>query len=84
MITTFGRVVSRKGVKQRFPELAEKDSLLVDVEFIGPILNRPVKSLAKFSRPLSRSTERLASNYPRNSIVRPRSGIPGRPGGIRL
>lgn len=39
MITTFGRVVSRKGVKQRFPELVEKDSLLVDVDFIGPILN---------------------------------------------
>src|SRR5919106_488355 len=39
MITTFGRVVSRKDVKQRFPELVEKNSLLVDVDFIGPILN---------------------------------------------
>ena len=38
MITTFGRVVARKGVKQRFPELVQKESILVDVDFIGPIL----------------------------------------------
>jgi ABC-type Fe3+ transport system substrate-binding protein len=38
VITTFGRVVARKGVKQRFPELVEKESLLVGVDYIGPIL----------------------------------------------
>jgi iron(III) transport system substrate-binding protein len=47
MITTFGRVVSRKGVKQRFPELVEKDSLLVDVEFIGPILDQTGKEFSQ-------------------------------------
>lgn len=40
MITTFGRVVARKGVKQRFPELVEKESFLVDVDFIGPVLDQ--------------------------------------------
>jgi len=40
MITTFGRVVARKGVKQRFPELVEKEYFLVDVDFIGPILDQ--------------------------------------------
>ena len=47
MITTFGRVVSRKGVKQRFPELVEKDSLLVDVDFIGPILDQSGKEFSQ-------------------------------------
>jgi iron(III) transport system substrate-binding protein len=40
MITTFGRVVTRKGVKQRFPELVEKESFLADVDFIGPVLDQ--------------------------------------------
>lgn len=40
MITTFSRVVGRKGVKQRFPELVEKESLLVGIDFIAPILDQ--------------------------------------------
>ena len=47
MITTFGRVVARKGVKQRFPELVEKESFLVDVEFIGPILDQSGKEFGQ-------------------------------------
>jgi iron(III) transport system substrate-binding protein len=47
MITTFGRVVARKGVKQRFPELVEKESLLVDVDFIGPILDQSGKEFSQ-------------------------------------
>jgi len=47
MITTFGRVVARKGVKQRFPELVEKEYLLVDVDFIGPILDQSGKEFSQ-------------------------------------
>jgi len=47
MITTFGRVVARKGVKQRFPELVEKDYFLVDVDFIGPILDQSGKEFSQ-------------------------------------
>ena len=47
LITTFGRVVARKGVKQRFPELLEKESLLVDVDFIGPILDQSGKEFSQ-------------------------------------
>ena len=47
MITTFGRVVARKGVKQRFPELVEKEPLLVDVDFIGPILDQSGKEFSQ-------------------------------------
>jgi len=47
MITTFGRVVTRKGVKQRFPELTAKESLLVDVDFIGPILDQTGKEFSQ-------------------------------------
>ena len=47
MITTFGRVVARKGVKQRFPELVEKESLLVDVDFIGPIMDQVGKEFSQ-------------------------------------
>ena len=47
MITTFGRVVARKGVKQRFPELVEKESFLADVDFIGPILDRSGKEFSQ-------------------------------------
>lgn len=46
-ITTFGRVVARKGVKQRFPELTEKESFLVDVDFIGPILDQSGKEFSQ-------------------------------------
>ena len=38
MLTSFGRVVLRKGVKQRFPELAEKEPFVTDAEFLGPML----------------------------------------------
>ena len=47
MITTFGRVVARKGVKQRFPELVEKEPFLVDVDFIGPILDQSGKEFSQ-------------------------------------
>jgi iron(III) transport system substrate-binding protein len=47
MITTFGRVVARKGVKQRFPELVEKETLIVDVNFIGPILDQSGKEFSQ-------------------------------------
>ena len=47
MITTFGRVVARRGVKQRFPELVEKESFLADVDFIGPILDRSGKEFSQ-------------------------------------
>jgi iron(III) transport system substrate-binding protein len=47
IITTFGRVVARKGVKQRFPELVEKDYLLVDVDFISPIMDETGKEFSK-------------------------------------
>ena len=46
-ITTFGRVVARTGVKQRFPELIEKESFLVDVDFISPILDETGKQFRK-------------------------------------
>jgi iron(III) transport system substrate-binding protein len=47
MITTFGRVVTRKGVKQRFSELVEKEPFLVDVDFIGPILDQSGKEFSQ-------------------------------------
>src|SRR6266850_2502205 len=47
MITTFGRVVARKGVKQRFSELVERESLLIDVDFIGPILDQSGKEFGQ-------------------------------------
>jgi iron(III) transport system substrate-binding protein len=46
-ITSFGRVVARKGVKQRFPELVEKESFLVDVDFIGPIMDQTGKEYSE-------------------------------------
>ncbi len=42
-ITTFGRVVARKGVKQRFRELVEKEFILADEEMIGPVLNNAMQ-----------------------------------------
>jgi iron(III) transport system substrate-binding protein len=47
MITTFGRVIARKGVKQRFPELVEKEYFLVDVDFIGPIMAQTGKEFSQ-------------------------------------
>lgn len=47
MITTFGRVVARKGVKQRFPELVQKEAFLVDVDFIGPIMDQTGKEFSQ-------------------------------------
>jgi len=47
MITTFGRVVARKGVKQRFPELVQKEPFLVDVDFIGPIMDQVGKEFSQ-------------------------------------
>jgi ABC-type Fe3+ transport system substrate-binding protein len=47
MITTFGRVIARKGVKQRFPELVEKESFLVDVEFIASIMEQTAKEFGQ-------------------------------------
>src|SRR5262245_29158565 len=36
IVTSFGRVVARNGVKQRFPELMQKKSRLVDMDLIDP------------------------------------------------
>jgi iron(III) transport system substrate-binding protein len=47
MVTTFGRVSARKGVKQRFPELMEKETLLVDVGFMAPILDQTAKEFGQ-------------------------------------
>lgn len=38
LMTSYGRVILRKGVKQRFPELVEKEPFLTDAEFLGPML----------------------------------------------
>lgn len=38
LMTSYGRVILRKGVKQRFPELVEKDPYVTDAEFLGPML----------------------------------------------
>ena len=43
VVTSFGRVVLRKGVKQRFPELMEKELFVADGEFLGPILEDSAK-----------------------------------------
>ena len=43
MITTFGRVVARKAIKQRFPELTKTEYLMMDPESIGPTLNKSMK-----------------------------------------
>ena len=47
IITSFGRVVARKGVKQRFPELMKKDPFIVDVDFLGPIMDRVGKEFTQ-------------------------------------
>jgi hypothetical protein len=35
--------VLRKGVKQRFPELVEKELFVTDSEFLGPILEESAR-----------------------------------------
>ena len=47
MITTFGRVVARTGIKQRFPELGKKECFLTDPDTIGPVLNKSIKEFQK-------------------------------------
>jgi iron(III) transport system substrate-binding protein len=42
IVTSFGRVVARNGVKQRFAELMEKKSRLVDMDLIDPVLAQPL------------------------------------------
>jgi iron(III) transport system substrate-binding protein len=42
IVTSFGRVVARNGVKQRFPELMEKKSRLVDMDLIDPVIAQPL------------------------------------------
>jgi hypothetical protein len=39
MLASFGYVVARRGVKQSVPALLEKDSMLADPDFIGPVLD---------------------------------------------
>jgi iron(III) transport system substrate-binding protein len=46
-VTTFGRVSARKGVKQRFPELMEKEIFHADVEFISPIMEQTAKEFGQ-------------------------------------
>jgi iron(III) transport system substrate-binding protein len=46
-VTTFGRVSARKGVKQRFPELLEKEIFHADVEFISPIMEQITKEFGQ-------------------------------------
>lgn len=69
MITTFGRVVARKGVKQRLPELTEKESLLVDVDFIGPILDQSGKEFSQIFLGRWRARSRLATERLRSLKV---------------
>ena len=38
LLVNLGYVVARKGVKQSYPALLEKESFLADPDFIGPIL----------------------------------------------
>ena len=47
MITTFGRVVARTDIKQRFPELGKKEYFLTDPDTIGPVLNKSIKAFQK-------------------------------------
>jgi len=44
-ITSFGRVVARRGIPQRFPELMKKNFMLAGTTVIGPVLR---KSLDEF------------------------------------
>jgi iron(III) transport system substrate-binding protein len=42
-IASFGYVVARRSVKQSVPALLDKDSILADPDFIGPILDETSK-----------------------------------------
>ena len=43
LMTTFGRVVARNGIKQRFPELTQTEYIMTSPKMIGPVLNESVK-----------------------------------------
>jgi ABC-type Fe3+ transport system substrate-binding protein len=43
MVTSFGRVVLRKGVKPRFPELMQKELFVADGEFLAPLLEESAR-----------------------------------------
>ena len=47
MIASFGYVAARRGVKQNVPALLEKDSILADPDFIGPILDETGREFRK-------------------------------------
>ena len=47
VVTTFGRVSARKGIKQRFPELMDKELFHSYVEFIGPIMEQTAKEFGQ-------------------------------------
>ena len=47
MVTTFGRVVARKGVRQRFPELVERQAIPVPLDFIAPLLEDSSRQFRK-------------------------------------
>lgn len=42
MIASFGRVVARKGIKQHFPELGQKEYLMTSPDMIGPVLSKNI------------------------------------------
>jgi ABC-type Fe3+ transport system substrate-binding protein len=42
IVTSFGRVVARNGVKQRFSELMEKRGRLVDMDLLDPVVAEPL------------------------------------------
>lgn len=47
MLASFGYVVARRGVKQSVPALLEKDSILADPDFIGPVLDETSREFRK-------------------------------------
>ena len=47
MIANLGYVVARRGIKQTTPALLEKDAILADPDFIGPILDDASKEFRK-------------------------------------
>jgi iron(III) transport system substrate-binding protein len=47
MLTTFGYTAARRGVKPTVPALLEKDSMLADPEFIGPVLEETSREFRK-------------------------------------